>query len=124
MAAFPVAVSARYDARSGRIAIKLASGLNLSFLPSHVQGLEHARPDDLRQIRIAPSGLGLHFPRLDADLYIPGLLKGLFGSERWVAAEMGKLGGRVSSRAKAAAARANGRLGGRPRTAPQRAVSR
>jgi hypothetical protein len=52
---------------------------------------------------------------IDADLYLPALLEGFLGSRRWMAARMGKVGGAVSSEAKAAPARANGRLGGRPK---------
>jgi hypothetical protein len=26
---------------------------------------------------------GLHWPKLDADLYIPALMQGVFGSRRW-----------------------------------------
>lgn len=114
-AAFPAAVSVRYDRRAARVVIALASGLELVFSPKHVQGLESADPADLMEADITPSGLGVHFPRLDADLYIPALLEGFLGSKRWLAAEMGKIGGTSSTEAKAAAARQNGKLGGRPR---------
>ena len=80
-----------------------------------MQGLEHAKPKQLAKIEISPSGLGLHFPDLDADIYLPGLLEGFLGSRRWMAAQLGKAGGSVTSRAKAAAVRENGKLGGRPR---------
>jgi hypothetical protein len=80
-----------------------------------VEGLQDARARDLRDIEISPSGFGLHFPRLDADIYLPGLFAGTLGSRRWMAAQLGKRGGGVRSAAKAAAARSNGKLGGRPR---------
>jgi hypothetical protein len=35
-------------------------------------------------IEISPSGLGLNFPALDADLYVPALLQGLLGSQAWM----------------------------------------
>lgn len=114
-AAFPAVLSVRYDRRVARIVIALASGLELAFSPKHAQGLEHAHPADLADIEITPSGLGIHFPRLDADLYLPALLEGFLGSRRWLAAEIGRLGGSASSKAKAAAARQNGKLGGRPK---------
>lgn len=88
-----------------------------------IQGLEHSKPDDLAEIEISPSGLGIHFPRLDADLYLPALLEGFLGSRQWMAAEMGKLGGKTTTDAKAAAARENGRLGGRPRKSKERAAA-
>jgi hypothetical protein len=116
-ASFPAVVSVRYDRRVGRVVIALASGLELAFSPKHAQGLENAHPADLMDAEISPSGLGVHFPRLDADLYIPGLLEGFLGSKRWMAAEIGKIGGTASTEAKAAAARQNGKLGGRPKKA-------
>ncbi|MBQ1763160.1 MAG: DUF2442 domain-containing protein, partial [Aquincola sp.] len=67
------------------------------------------------EIEVSPSGLGLHVPALDADLYLPALLDGFFGSRKWMAASLGQAGGRASTQAKAAASRANGKLGGRPR---------
>lgn len=117
LAKTPTAVAARYDRRVGRIVIELSSGLEIAFKPHDAQGLEQAKPDDLADIEISPSGLGLHFPVLDADLYLPSLLEGFLGSRKWMAASMGKVGGRTTSEAKAVAARANGKLGGRPRKA-------
>ncbi|AAP86126.1 DUF2442 domain-containing protein (plasmid) [Cupriavidus necator H16] len=114
-AAFPAVVSVRYDRRVSRVVIALASGLELAFSPKAAQGLEHAHPADLADAEISPSGLGIHFPHLDADLYLPALLEGFLGSKRWMASELGKRGGAASTAAKAAAARENGRLGGRPR---------
>ncbi len=114
-AAYPTVVSARYDRRIARVVISLDTGLDLAFSPHLAQGLEHARPADLDVIEISPSGLGLHFPKMDADLYIPGLIEGFLGSRRWIAAQNGKAGGKASSPVKRAAARENGKLGGRPR---------
>lgn len=111
----PTAVSARYDRRSKRIVVRLSSGLDLAFAPGDAQGLEKADLPELEPIEISPSGLGLYFPKLDADLYLPGLLEGLLGSRAWMAARLGARGGSATSPAKTAAARANGRLGGRPR---------
>lgn len=114
-AAFPAAVAVRYDRRIARIVISLASGLDISFAPRDAQGLENARPAELADAEISPSGLGVHFPRIDADIYLPALLEGFLGSKRWMAAQMGKVGGQASSDAKKAAARENGKLGGRPK---------
>ncbi len=111
----PTVIDARYDRRIGRVVIRLSSGLDVSFAPRDAQGLESARPGDLDQIEISPSGLGLHFPKLDADIYLPALLEGFLGSRRWSAARLGAQGGKATSEAKTAAARANGRLGGRPK---------
>ena len=112
----PLAVSARYDRRAERVVVTLDNGLDVGFAPAGAQGLEQAKPADLSVIEISPSGLGLHFPRVDADIYLPALLEGLLGSQTWMASRLGAAGGRARSEAKAAASRANGKLGGRPRT--------
>lgn len=111
----PRAVIARYDRRGERIIVSLSNGLELGVPVSLTQGLAGAKASDLSKIEISPTGLGLHWPRLDADLYLPALMEGIFGSRRWMAKVMGKAGGRSTSSAKQAAARANGGLGGRPR---------
>ena len=111
----PRAVKAYFDAKSGRVVIELSSKLFVSFAPKDAQGLEQARPSDLKEIEITPSGLGLHFPALDADLYVPALLEGFLGSRQWMAARMGAAGGSATSVAKRRASRANGKLGGRPK---------
>ena len=113
--AYPRAVSAHFDRANGRVVVELSSKLAVSFRPQDAQGLEKAKPADLAEIEVSPSGFGLHFPRLDADLYVPGLLEGFLGSRKWMAATLGHVGGQSRSHLKKAAARANGRLGGRPR---------
>jgi len=111
------AVAARYDRRASRIVVRLNTGLELAFPPALAEGLADATPADLEKIEISPAGLGLHWPKLDADLYIPALLQGVFGSRRWMAAQLGAIGGRARTKGKAASSRANGRKGGRPRRA-------
>jgi hypothetical protein len=61
------------------------------------QGQEGARPAQLANIEISPSGLGLHFPQLDADLYLPALLQGFLDSRQWMAQAMGKVGGQSAN---------------------------
>ncbi|MFA7096136.1 MAG: DUF2442 domain-containing protein [Gammaproteobacteria bacterium] len=109
------AVAARYDRHRSRIVVRLDTGVEVTFPTALAEGLAGAAPEALADIQISPAGLGLHWPQLDADLYIPALLQGVFGSRRWMAQQFGAAGGRARSPAKAAAARANGRKGGRPR---------
>jgi Protein of unknown function (DUF2442) len=111
----PKATAARYDRKTGRVVISLNNKLDVSFSPGDAQGLENAQPSQLEEIEISPSGFGIHFPALDADLYVPAILEGILGSRKWMASRLGQVGGQSRSRAKKAAARANGRLGGRPR---------
>lgn len=107
----PRAVSARYDAKAGRIVVELTSGATFAFPPALVQGLCDATPEQLADIEVSPIGYGLHWPQLDEDYSVPGLMNGVFGTAKWMAAKAG----RTTSAAKAAAARANGAKGGRPR---------
>jgi hypothetical protein len=111
----PAAVGARYDRKSGRVQVKLGSGIELTFSPENVEGLEHATADQLGKIEISPSGFGLYFPKLDIDIYLPALLEGVLGSKKWMAARLGAAGGIKTSVAKKRAARSNGKLGGRPK---------
>ncbi len=115
MKSTPRAISARYDRRHSKIVVGLDSGLELAFPSDLAEGLRNAKPADLSAIEISPTGLGLHFPKLDADLYIPGLLEGAFGSPSWMAKVIGQKGGASKSEAKRFASRRNGKLGGRPR---------
>lgn len=85
LSAGPHAVAARYDRRVARIMVTLSNGLELAFSPALAEGLANARPSELAVIEISPTGLGLHWPMLDADLYVPALLDGVFGSPRWMA---------------------------------------
>lgn len=119
----PHAVAARYDVARKRIVVELSNGIEIAFPPAAAQGLETASPRDLVEIEIDPPGFGLHFPRLDADLYVPALLEGILGSRAWTASRMGQAGGKARTLAKQAAARANGRRGGRPRKVAESAKS-
>lgn len=89
--------------------------LELAFPPRLAKGLHGAGVEALSRIEITPSGLGLHWPELDADVFVPRLIEGVFGSKAWMARELGAKGGRTRSEAKAEAARENGKRGGRPR---------
>jgi hypothetical protein len=76
------AVRARYDRSRGSIVIGLSTDIELRVLVSRVPALAGAPVEALRDIEISPSGLGLHWPRLDVDLYIPALARGILGGAR------------------------------------------
>ena len=85
-------------------------------VPVHlIEELSDATADELGEIEISPAGIALHWPRLDADVYVPSLIQGIYGTKRWMATQLGAAGGSATSPAKAAAARANGAKGGRPK---------
>ena len=72
--------AARYNRRRARVIVLLSTGVEVTFPVTLAEGLAGASPEDLAEIEISPTGLGLHWPRLDADLYVPALLQGVFGS--------------------------------------------
>ncbi len=94
--------------------LKLSDGRRHVIPREDLQGLETGRPEQLARVEILGGGTGLHWPELDADLYVPALLQGVYGTKLWMA-KIGKRGGSVTSAAKKRAARANGLKGGRPR---------
>ncbi len=110
----PIALAARYDSRRGPIVITLEGGCEFAFPAARAEGLADAPRSKLAKIKISPNGLGLHWPLLDADLYVPSLIEGAFGSRRWMQ-QIGKLGGSSRSSVKAKTSRENGKRGGRPK---------
>ncbi|SAL06507.1 hypothetical protein AWB81_07628 [Caballeronia arationis] len=110
----PCAVAARYRPSIGKIEAEFSNGVTLTLPANLIQGLAGASPADLSKIEITPAGWGLHFPRLDADVYVPALFEGIYGSEAWMK-QSARVAGSTRSEAKSAAARENGKKGGRPR---------
>ena len=109
------AVRADYDSRQIRLVVDPNTGVTI-MVPVHlIEELADATADGLGEIEISPAGTALHWPRLDADVYVPSLMQGIYGTKRWMAAQLGASGGSARSPAKSAAARANGAKGGRPR---------
>lgn len=110
----PRARAARFDAATRRVVIELTNGCEFAF-PVHMgQGLQNATDDELATVQVIAHGAALEWEELGADLWVPGLLSGLFGNKAWMR-ELGRAGGKVRSEAKAQASRENGKKGGRPR---------
>lgn len=116
----PLATSVRYDADRG-VMIELNNGclvcVPLRLLPE----LEGASRKDLRQIEIQGVGQAIAWPTLDQQFDVVQLLTDAVGAGALMA-KLGQRGGRVKSKAKAIAARANGAKGGRPRKRRQASV--
>ena len=87
----PIAHAARYDSRRKLIVIALEGGCEFAFPADLAEGLTDMPRSKLAKIQISPNGHGLHWPLLDADLYVPSLIEGAFGSRRWME-QIGKLG--------------------------------
>src|ERR1700688_3165206 len=117
----PCAVAARYRPSVGKLEVEFNNGVTLAVPTSLIQGLAGASTADLSKIEITPAGLGLHFPKLDADVYVPALFEGIYGSRAWMK-QAARVAGSTRSEAKSAAARENGKRGGRPRKAKVDAI--
>jgi hypothetical protein len=111
----PRARAVRYDQATGRVVIDLMNGCTYAFPVELVQDLQGATPDALAAVEVDGLGFNLHWPELDADLYVPALISGIFGTRAWMTRALARVAGQAKSPAKAVAARTNGAKGGRPR---------
>jgi hypothetical protein len=107
----PRASAVRYDADHGLVFVELRSGFAFGFPPERVPGLEAGTAADLGDVRVSPSGDGLHWDDLNVDVSLTGLVAEALNLREWAP----RLMGQHRSEAKARAARVNGLKGGRPR---------
>lgn len=119
------AISAKYDRTARRVVLELTNGYSFAFPVASIRALDGGTPAQLAAVEIDPSGGALRWDSLDADLSVPGLLLSALGVEERLR-HLASLAGRVSTDAKARAARSNGLKGGRPakRAAKRSAKSR
>jgi len=110
----PRAARASYLAKENVLRIELTNGAVITVPVKLIPALKGASQSEVRTVEVLGRGGGLHWEALDVDLSVPGLVSSVFAGPEWMA-ELGRVGGRRSSAAKAAAARRNGRKGGRPR---------
>jgi Protein of unknown function (DUF2442) len=116
-ATHPHAASARYDPTTRRIVVELTTGATFTFPARLIEELENASEAEIAEVEVTPGGgYGLHWPSRDADLSVGGLMRGIYGTKKWMS-ELARRAGRTTSPATAAAARANRAKGGRPRSA-------
>ncbi len=108
------AMKVMYEKKPDLLTLHLDNGLRNSIPRELLEGLRDASPAQLAKVKMLGGGTGIHWPLLDVDHYVPGLLNHIFGTSRWMA-ELGRRGGSATSDSKAAAARANGKKGGRPK---------
>ena len=73
----PRAVAVRYLSARDRIEIDLASGWSVQVPRSFSPRLAMASVEDCEGIEIVDSGLGLHWPAIDEDWFVPGVIETL-----------------------------------------------
>lgn len=113
----PRASAAYFDRDKRRVVVELVNGCVYGFPADLIEDLQNAGDAALAAVEVDSAGFNLHWPALDADLYVPALVSGVFGTRAWMTRELARVAGQARSPAKAAAARRNGAKGGRPRKA-------
>lgn len=104
---------ARYDAETLSLVLAFADGSRFTLPIRSLAALAHAADDEVSDVKVI-GGDVLHFEKLDAFYEVPALMAQRVGINALMAHLAGRAG-KVSTPAKAAAARANGAKGGRPR---------
>ena len=120
----PTAVSdAEVVSLAGRRVLSLLfkSGQVVAIPLDTIEELAGTAPRHLRRVEISPFRDSLHFPAVDVDIYVPGLLADKIGP--LVRAEFARAAGSRLTSKKAAAARENGKKGGRPKKHQKRRVN-
>ena len=65
---------------NGRICILLADKGEIRFPVELNRKLREASPDQIKNIEIICNGIGLHWPDIDEDLSLTGILESRFGT--------------------------------------------
>jgi hypothetical protein len=110
------AIAAYFNPDRNGLVVTLNTGVEIFVPVELIQDLAGSEPAKLQNVEITGAGMGLYFPDIDADVYVPGLISGIFGTKAWMAKILGAQGGAAKSKAKAGASRANGKKGGRPKS--------
>lgn len=74
------AVEACYDRENQSINVRLHTGVTVNLPIASIRALAGATQEAVAEIEISPSGLGLHWPRLEVDLYLPSLIDEQIGN--------------------------------------------
>jgi hypothetical protein len=104
--------AASYDPKTNRLVIDLENGLTLIVPCDLMQGLRDADPEDIAAVELGLRKASLHWEKLDQDFTIDGLVRGIFGTKKWMA-QLER--DRLKQEPKTAAVRANGRNDSRKR---------
>lgn len=109
------ATAVAYEPARRAIILEFEDGSFFGVPADRLEGLRDASETARAHVLLQGGGTGLHWPDLDLDFTVLGLLDGLFGTRAFMTSQLGAAGGRARSAAKSATARENGRKGGRPR---------
>jgi Protein of unknown function (DUF2442) len=85
----PVVAEAHIGSENGtkQLVLMMESGAQHSIPLSNLERLGSAPERSVSRIEISEDGLGLHWPDLDWDLYVPALLTRIYGTKQWMNAQ-------------------------------------
>lgn len=75
---------AYYDPAAQRLVIELKSGATHSVPCQLIQGLRDADPADIAAVELGLRGASLHWEKLDNDFTVGGLVRGIYGTKKWM----------------------------------------
>ena len=80
----PTAIAARYLPSPDILLLVMKSGQRVAIPREEIQVLATASRAKVAEVEIENFGTALHWPRLNFDLSVEGLLKGVTGNRRWM----------------------------------------
>ncbi|MDQ2832247.1 MAG: DUF2442 domain-containing protein [Acidobacteriota bacterium] len=80
----PAVRSVRYHRPTEMIILSMSSGTRVAIPREEIQELKTAPQNKIAQIEIENFGTALHWPQLDLDLSVEGLVRGVTGTKRWM----------------------------------------
>jgi hypothetical protein len=80
-----VAVAASFDVANRILLIELKTGQRLAIPQEDLQDIYRARPEDLAEVEIIPTGTALHFEKAMEGIHVDAVRRGIYGSEKWMA---------------------------------------
>lgn len=80
----PKARKAHFDRKNKRLMIDLQNGVTILIPAKLIQIFQNASFDDIDDVEIVLNGLYLRWNRLDEDLSVSNLIKGIFGTSKWM----------------------------------------
>ena len=92
------ALEVRYVPSVEALVLNLSNGLRLFVPREQIQGLWDAPQKNVARVELVGGGSGLHWPELDVDLSVDGMIHGVYGTEEWMA-NLGRLGDSARSTA-------------------------
>jgi hypothetical protein len=78
----PHPIAVRYNSVARLVEVDLNWGYSITFPPERAQDLASATDEQLLHVEVA-GVWGIYFPEIDADLWVPHLVSGRFGNDRW-----------------------------------------